>query len=149
MTIPEKPGKAVVSVREMAEMCLLSRSRFHALIQASVFPAPIRNESCKRPIYDLELQQKCLEIRRTGIDAEGRPIVFNRKRQSTGKNRRPLAKAATTDHADLIESLKSLGLQVTSQAVRSALAELYPKGWGNVDEGERIRSVFLHLQQKK
>ena len=149
MNIPETPTKAVVSVREMAEMCLLSRSRFHALIQASVFPAPIRNESCKRPVYDLELQKKCLEIRRTGIDAEGRPVVFNRKRRASGSKQRPRPRLNASDHADLIESLKSLGLQAKAEAVESALVELFPNGQADVEEGEKVRRVFLHLQQKK
>lgn len=145
MNIPEKPTKAVVSVREMAEMCLLSRSRFHALIQASVFPRPVRTESCKRPIYDLELQQKCLDIRRTGIGLNG-PVLFNRKSKTPGKKARP---RLTNDHADLIASLKSLGLQATAEAVDIALRELFPSGWEEVDEGQRVRQVFLHLQKKK
>jgi hypothetical protein len=149
MNIPDRPTKAVVSTLELCEMLGLSKSRFYALVQSGVFPKAIRNESCKRPVYDLELQQKCLETRRTGIDAEGRPIVFNRKRRANAQRQRSRPTTTTSDHADLIESLKSLGLQATSQAVESALAELYPNGRANVDEGEQVRQVFLHLQRKR
>ena len=145
MNIPEKPTKAVVSVVEMASLCLLSRSRFYSLIQLGAFPEPIRNESCKRPVYDLELQQKCLDIRRSGIGLNG-PVLFNRKSKTTGKKSRP---KLTSDHADLLDALKSLGLQTTAEIVDGALNELFPSGWANVDEGQRVRQVFLHLQRKK
>lgn len=145
MTIPDKPTKAVVSVREMAEMCLLSRSRFFALIQSGVFPSPVRNGACKRPVYDLELQQKCLDIRRTGIGLNG-PVLFNRKAKTTTKKARP---KLASDHADLLDALKSLGLQTTAEAVDGALRELFPSGWSDVDDGQRVRQVFLHLQRKK
>lgn len=144
MNIPEKPTKAVVSVVEMADLCLLSRSRFFALIQSGVFPKPVRTESCKRPVYDLELQQKCLDIRRTGIGLTG-PVLFNRKNKTTKKSRPKL----TSDHSDLLDALKSLGLQATAEAVEAALRELFPSGWSDVDEGQRVRQVFLHLQKKK
>jgi hypothetical protein len=145
MNIPEKPTKAVVSVVEMANLCLLSRSRFLALVQSGVFPRPVRNESCKRPVYDLELQQKCLDIRRTGIGLNG-PVLFNRKSKTTSKKSRP---KLASDHADLLDALKSLGLQTTAEAVDGALRELFPSGWADVDEGQRVRQVFLHLQRKK
>jgi len=145
MNIPEKPTKAVVSVVEMADLCLLSRSRFFALIQSGVFPRPIRTESCKRPVFDLELQQKCLDIRRTGIGLNG-PVLFNRKAKATTKKTRP---KLASDHADLLDAMKSLGLQTTAEVVDGALRELFPSGWTEVDEGQRVRQVFLHLQRKK
>lgn len=145
MNIPEKPTKAVVSVVEMANLCLLSRSRFFALIQSGVFPKPVRNGACKRPVFDLELQQKCLDIRRTGIGLNG-PVLFNRKAKTTSKKARP---KLTSDHADLLDALKSLGLQTTAEVVDGALHELFPSGWTDVDEGQRVRQVFLHLQRKK
>jgi hypothetical protein len=145
MSIPEKPTKAVVSIVEMANLCLLSRSRFLALVQSGVFPRPVRNESCKRPVYDLELQQKCLDIRRTGIGLNG-PVLFNRKaKATTKKTRHELA----SNHSDLLDALKSLGLQTTADAVEASLRELFPSGWSDVDEGQRVRQVFLHLQRKK
>ncbi|MEZ5949116.1 MAG: hypothetical protein R3C12_07860 [Planctomycetaceae bacterium] len=145
MNIPEKPTKAVVSVVEMANLCLLSRSRFFALIQSGVFPKPVRNGACKRPVFDLELQQKCLDIRRTGIGLNG-PVLFNRKAKAPTKKTRP---KLASDHADLLDALKSLGLQTTAEVVDGALRELFPSGWADVDEGQRVRQVFLHLQRKK
>lgn len=143
MKIPEKPTKAVVSSVEMAALCLLSRSRFFALVKAGVFPRPTRTESCKRPVYNLELQQKCLDIRRTGIGLKG-PVLFNRKAKTTSRKPRP---KLTSNHAEMLDALKSLGLQTTAEAVDSALRELFPSGWEEADEGQRVKQVFLHLQK--
>ena len=89
MSIQDKPRKAVVSVVEMSEMIDLSKSRFYFLIQSGIFPEPIRHESCKRPVFDLDLQQKCLDIRRTGIGCNGQPVLFNRKRRKGTKETLP------------------------------------------------------------
>lgn len=130
-------------------MVALSKSRFYALIQAGIFPAPVRHQSCKRPVFDLNLQQKCLDIRRTGIGANGQPVLFNRKQKATAKRPHSSAQRSTNGHADLIEALKSLGLTTTAGAVEEALAKLFPNGCDGTDQGEVIRRVFLQLQTGK
>lgn len=149
MSFPERPSKAVVSVVEMSSMVGLSKSRFYALIQAGILPAPVRNESCKRPVFDLELQQRCLDIRRTGIAANGEPVLFNQKHKKSGHKARKSRQQPASDHAEMVEALKSLGLTTTAGAVQAALDELYPDGHSEIDEGETIRRVFLHLQSRK
>lgn len=154
MSVPQQSCKAFVSVVEMAEMIGLSKSRFHALIRAGVFPKAVLHPSCKRPVFGLESQQKCLEIRATGIGLSGQPVVFNRMR-ATRKPRKlrqaqPIAHDRPTDnHAELIEALRSLGLTATSEAVAQALTEMYPNGVEGIEPGEVIRRVFLHLRSKK
>ena len=117
----------------------LSKSRFHALVRAGVFPKAVQHESCKRPVFDLELQQKCLEIRATGIGLRGQPVIFNRmranRRPRTRQQPQPAARP-TDDHADLVEAMKSLGLTATSEAVAHALAEMYPSGAEGIDRGK-------------
>ena len=171
MAAQEKPRKAVVSVVEMATMLDLSKSRFYALMQAGVFPTPIRQpcnrpeslrdeastppqavpqESYRRPVFNLELQGKCLEIRNTGIGANGQPVLFNRKRKKSGQPKpRSGRQAVTEEDAELIEALKSLGLTATAEEVQAALKELYPDGSAGIDQGEIVRRVFLHLRKKK
>jgi hypothetical protein len=148
MTAPDKSRKAFVSVVEMADMLDLSKSRFYVLMQAGIFPQPVRHEGCKRPVFDLESQQKCLEVRRTGIGANGQPILFNRKRRAVSPKPRRGREPVSGEHADLIEALKGLGLTANSEAVGRALAELYPTGWADMDLGEVVRQVFLFMQQK-
>lgn len=148
MTAPDKSRKAFISALEMAEMLDLSKSRFFALVKAGSFPRAVQIESCKRPVYDQESQQKCLDIRRTGIGANGAPVLFNRKRKAVASKPRKVREPVANEHADLIEALKGLGLTASSETVGRALADLYPKGYDGIDQGEVVRQVFLHLQRK-
>ena len=152
MSVQQENKKAFVSAVELAELLALSKSRFHALVQAGVFPKPVRHESCKRPLFDLELQEKCIEIRATGIGLSGQPVAFNRmqanrKPRQQRQPQRPL-EHRPDEHGDLVDALKSLGLTATSEAVGQALTELFPDGVPN-DKGQVIRAAFLHLKQKK
>ena len=150
MSAREPSAKAAVSVSEMAEMCSLSRSRWYEFMEAGVFPKPIPIPPMKRPGYDWELQQKCLEIRATGIGLNG-PVVFNRKlRQAKPAARRPV-KDRPVDPAiePICDAVKALGLTTTPHAIAHAVALLYPTGIAGQDQGDVIRSVFLHLQGRR
>ena len=142
-------AKGFVTVSEMADLCQLSRSRFYDLIDAGAFPKPILHPSSKRPMYDRSLMEKCLDIKQTGIGANGAPVLFNRK---TTKALIPLRKkpqATQPDHTELLDALKGLGLVTTAQAVTEALATVFPTGHAGIDQGDVIRKVFLTLQGKK
>jgi hypothetical protein len=143
--------KSAVTVSEMAEMCQISRSRFYDLMEAGVFPKPVQHPSSKRPMFDLEMQKKCLEIRQTGIGANGQPVLFNRKLKNGGqaKRQRKAEPEKKAEHAELLDALKGLGLNTTAQAVTEALAHLFPAGHAELDQGDVIRKVFLHLQGRK
>jgi hypothetical protein len=149
MADPQSSGKGFVTVAEMAELCQLSRSRFYDLMRAGAFPKPVRHPSSKRPIFDRQLMEQCLEIRQTGIGANGLPVLFNRKKKGPPKPPRKPAPEKPPDHADLLSALKGLGLNSTPQAVADALAQLFPTGYAGLDQGEVIRKVFLHLQRGK
>jgi len=116
MSAQQPSNKAFISASEMADLLFLSKSRFFSLIRAGVFPKAVQHEFCKRPVFSLELQQKCLEIRQTGIGNNGQPVVFNRMRANRRpRTRRPeqpqsAAHDRHDEHADLIEAMKSLGL---------------------------------------
>jgi len=147
-------SKSVVTVSEMAHLCQLSRSRFYDLIEAGVFPKPVRHPSSKRPMYDRKMQEKCLEIRVTGIGAHGLPVLFNRKPKMTPKpkaQRKP-AEVPQADYGDLLDALKGLGLNTTAQVVNEAVVALYPNGLLGIDgqdRGDVIRKTFLYLQGKR
>lgn len=148
MSASQESMEAVVSVRRMAELCQLSRSRFYDLIEAGVFPKPVLHPSSKRPMFDRDLQNKCLEIRRTGIGANGQPVLFNRKPRQPSRQRTP-ASPKQDEHTDLVESLKGLGLNTTNEIVASALAALFPQGHDKIDAADLVRKIFLHLQGKR
>jgi hypothetical protein len=143
--------KRFVTVSEMAEVCQLSRSRFYDLLEVGVFPKPVRHPSSKRPMYDLELQRKCLEIRQTGIGLSGQPVLFNRKvkRIDQAKLHRRVVQEHKRDHPELLDALKGLGLSPTDHAVAAAVNALFPSGYAGLDQGDVVRKVFLHLQAGK
>ncbi len=148
MPVPEPSAKAVVSVSEMAEMCQISRSRWYELVDAGVFPKPVQIPSSKRPVYDRNLQQKCLEIRATGIALSGSPVSFNRKPEQKHKVQRP-ARLPDQHIEPILDAVKALGLNTTPQAVKDAITYLFPNGIDDLDQGDVIRKVFLHLQGKR
>ena len=146
MSVQQLPAAASISAT--SEICSLSRSRFYDLIQSGVFPEPARHPSSNRPLYSRDLIEKCLQIRRTGIGNDGKPVLFNRKLRKPGKPKLGRNSVPdSTEFAELTDALKSLGLTTTNEAVASAVGELYPDGdWKEADQGEVIRQVFLHLQ---
>jgi len=148
MSVMQGSDRRFVTVSEMAEMCRLSRSRFYDLMDAGVFPKPALHSSSKRPIFDRAMIEKCLEIRLTGIGANGLPVLFNRKsvKRPQAKPSRKPAEEPQPDHGDLLDSLKGLGLTTTAHAVDEAVAALYPSALAGHDQGDVIRKVFLHLQ---
>lgn len=150
MTVQQSAEKRFVTVSEMAELCQISRSRWYDLVHAGVFPKPVLHPSSKCPMYDREMQEKCLEIRATGIGANAQPVLFNRKPKNNGQPRRAKpAKVAQPNHSDLLAALGELGLTTTALAVNEALTTLFPGGLAGIDQGDLIRKVFLHLQGKK
>ena len=72
--------QSICSVTELAKKLRLSRARFYQLHNTGVFPPPVYCLYTKRPFYPMDLQEKCLKIRKTGIGYNGRPIIFNSKR---------------------------------------------------------------------
>ena len=105
-------------------------------------------QSCKRPVFDADLQRKCLEIRQTGIGFNGQPVLFNRKcRRTTQPKPRQDHQPVTDEQAELIAALKSLGLTATAEDVLAALRDLYPNGSAGIDQGEVVRQVFLKLRK--
>ena len=145
MPVPQSTSKAAVSVSEMAEICQLSRSRFYKLIEVGAFPKPVQPKSAKRPLYDQSLQQKCVEIRRTCIGANGHPILFNRMSK---KATVPTKSEPKPQHAELIDALGELGLKTDAKAVATAITALFPVGADGLDQGKVIQKLFRHLKGK-
>ena len=141
--------KAVVTVSEMARMVGLSRSRFYQLI-GSAFPSPLLDKK-KQPFYSEELQAVCLEVRRRNCGIDGKPILFYARRIGTAPTKPKKVKAPTTNpqHADLLDGVRSLGIaSVMAADIAKCLKEIFPSGIENMDHGEILRAVFLHLKRK-
>lgn len=147
-SVSDESERAAVAVSAVAAMCQLSRSRFHSLVRAGVFPKPVQPGGGKRPYYTPELVRQCIDIRRTGIGADGKVVMFNR-RPDKAPHRQPPGTPPPADYTELVESLKSLGLAVTGEVIGAAVGALFPAGTGGVEHGELVRRVFLHLQTKR
>lgn len=153
MSVKQLEARAAVTVSEMAELVELSRARFYELI-GTAFPHPVYDVITRRPLYDHELRDNCLEVRRTGRGIDGRPVLFNRKRQTNSVNKTPSpGKQPTASKsvvpAEILDGLKALGLGSTQpDQVRIAIDQLFPNGTESVDQGEVIRQVFVFLMKK-
>ena len=138
--------KAVCSVTQMAKKLGLSRARFYQLQKMGVFPRPVYCPRTRCPFYPLDLQQRCLAIRRTGIGYNGWPIVFYSMRKD--KPVKPQNQLNPT-YKQLADTLRQMGLNVTLNTVNNSVKVLYPKGLpSHTDEGTVIRDLFRYLRQE-
>jgi hypothetical protein len=145
--------RTAVTVSQMAKMVGLSRARFYQLI-GSAFPYPLYAVSTRRPFFDQELQEVCLEVRRKNCGIDGKPILFYSRRLDLPATKKQISpqwsaspKKIATKHKNLIAGLAGLGLSgVTEQQVEAALRELYPQG--GADEATQLRGVFVHLMRQ-
>ena len=139
--------KQAVSVTEIANMCNLSRARFYQLLDVGFFPKPLIDERSNRPYYNLELQQKCLECRQSGIGADSSIMLFYspRKKENVTNMRKmkvdPVIK-------ELTDTLESMGLETNEKQVQQGLSDIYPDGIGGQEQGVVIRELFRYLKSK-
>jgi hypothetical protein len=145
-----KETKAVVSVAHMARMVGLSRQRFYQLM-GTTFPYPLYHVATRRPFYPADLQQVCLDVRRRNCGIDGKPVLFyaTGHRPTVQKpmgRRKPSAK--NNKYAGLIEGLTALGLFVSQNQVVEAVDRVFPNGVESTDQGEVLKTVFLHLKRQ-
>lgn len=146
MNVQEPTKKAALSVVEVASLCLLSPSRFHALVRQGVFPKAVKAGLGRRPHYTHELVQRCVEIRSTGIGVNGQITLFNRPAKKKADRKRTPITPATSEHDELLEALQGLGLSVTGEAVAAAVHNVFPDGISGAEASEITRKVFLFLK---
>lgn len=144
--------KAAVSVAEMARMIGLSRSRFYQLI-GTAFPLPLRQPETERPIYTEEQQKICMEVRRRNCGIDGKPILFYSRRLGTTPSKprppKPTLEPQGKDVSALVDGLNALGLTTaTAGQIDRATKTLFPQGTNGMDQGEVLRTVFLHLKRQ-
>ena len=137
--------KAVCSVTELTKKLGLSRARFYQLQKMGVFPMPIYCTRTKRPFYPLELQQKCIDIRKTGIGLNGQATIFYASRKNISQKS---PSQLGHQYEELADILSQMGLNVTCNKVRHAVKALYPAGLAQCpDEGMVIRDLFRYFKQ--
>lgn len=153
-----------VSVSDMARMVGLSRSRFHQLLQAGVFPKPAIDPDSKRPFYDSEGQAVCLQVRQRNCGINGKRVLFYARpfgahlaakprplgaQSSSARKKRsePKQTASKPSKLDLlVEGLKSLGLpNVTAAEASAAIHQVFPINSQRPSDEDVLLKVFRHL----
>ena len=142
--LPNDNLKAVCSVIELTKKLRLSRARFYQLQKMGIFPKPVYCIRTKRPFYPLDLQQKCLAIRKTGIGHNGQPIIFYSVRKD--KSIKPQDQL-NHGYKQLAGALRKMGLNVAVSTVKNAINALYPEGMPNDNEGVIIGELFRYFRQ--
>ena len=109
----------------------------------------------RRPFYPLDLQKKCIEIRKTGIAHNGQPILFYGERKNCNKASLELSeleKGSNKNHQkyeEFTNTLRRMGLNVSCKAVENAINVLFPEGLQqHSDEGRTVRDLFRYLTAK-
>ena len=137
---------SIISVTAMAKKVGLSRARFYQLQKEGFFPAALYCLRTHRPFYNAELQQKCLEVKATGIGAVNHlPILFYAPRnKNNGTTSKPVKKKpAQSNYTDFRDTLKQMGIVATVSEISDALNRLYPGGVDeDADRGVIIRELF-------
>ena len=141
----KKMSKQIVSMTEISKMLQMSRARFYQLLQSGFFPKPLYDDRSKRPYYDLELQQKCIECRESGIGSDGSFMLFYspRKKENVSNIRK---KKIDPVIKELTDTLQEMGLETTAKQVQQGLSELYPDGTDGQEQGVVIRELFRHFK---
>ena len=140
-------SQPIVSMTDMAKMLQMSRARFYQLLGMGFFPQPVYDIRSKRPCYDRDMQEKCIECRQSGIGIDGSFMLFYSPRK---KERVSDLKKTKIDPQvkEMTETLQTMGLGVSIKQVQQGLSELYPDGITEQDQGLVIRELFRYLKSK-
>ena len=150
----KNPSHSYLSCAAVARRLGLSRQRFWQLRKDGVFPQPQIDEETGRPFYTEEQLELCMDLRKRNVGLNGQIVLFYSARSTVSvpkaaKKKKPKSKTAGGRHQAIIDSLKVLGMTgVTDVQIDSAIAELFPIGKEDVDQGELVRAVFLHIQRQ-
>ena len=144
--MPDKSLKAICSVTDLCKNLDLSRAQFYNLQNIGVFPKGLKDKRTGRPYFDIELQRNCHQIRSSSIGHNGQPYLFYSPRTNPGKPRGKVSKSVNSKYGDYVSTLEQMGLEVSVEQVSKGVAELYPDGYANIDEGIVIRELFRHLK---
>jgi len=117
----ENDFKEICPVKKMIAMLGLSKARFYQHLKNEVFPPPVYCIRTKQPFYTENLQQQCLDIRRTGIGYKGIPVFFYTPRKAENCKSK---EKTNNDYREIIEALKNVNIKTTEKVIKAALCKL-------------------------
>ncbi len=148
--------KAACSVSELAQRCGLSRARWYELVKAGVMPQPVYCVRTRRPLYPQELQELAINLRMTNTSLDGRYVLFYSRRETPTSPTAPRANRPTRSvgpssvadetFAEVIQSLRMLGIEHADAEIKSAITECFPGGLPD-DFEMGLTTVFRHLRR--
>ena len=113
-----------------------------------VFPEPDYTIYDNHSYYTLESQQKCIEIRKTGIGLNGKAVIFNKPRTKSNKTKKALCKT-NNRYEELTAILRQWRWNVSCIDVKTAVKIKYPKGLKEShDDGKILRDVIDYFKEK-
>ena len=145
--------KAAVSVSEMCRLLSISRSQFYWHVKRGTFHEPLKLPSNGRPYFTADMVEQNLTARETGIGVNSEFVIFYERRSPSDVSRTTTHKRAkphpkpVAPSSPLADGLHSLGLNVTSDQIESALTACYSTGTDGEDEANVLRTVFRHLKR--
>ena len=142
----------IITMRQMASLLGISRSRLYQLISQGVLLPPAHLICNRRPFYTESMSKRNLQVKNNNLGINGRVILFYQSRtdkKASKPKRTPKKKKPVRDkHHDLIGDLENLGLDnVTADQVDAAVAALFPDKKDQQDYDHLLITVFRHLKQ--
>jgi hypothetical protein len=151
-----KIEKPICSISAMAKTLNLSRSRLYQLQKQGIMPLAIYDIRTKRAFFDQRLQQLCLQIRETGIGANGSYILFYSVRHTHPDDVQKVNKRGSkpksnpcSEYDDIVQTLKDMGMNVSASDVEEAIRNLYPDGIDGKDQGIVIREIYRTVKGRQ
>ena len=142
--------KPVCSIADLTKLLGISRAHFFYCKGKGIFPEPIYSIHNKRPLYTLEMQMTCLEIRESNIGYNGQYVLWYapRKAKTEKDTTAPVKRKTRIDKTtqEFADTLSNMGLSVTADQISTALNELYSDGIGTMDHGVVIRNLYRYFK---
>ena len=142
----ESDFKEICPVKKMIAMLGMSKARFYQHLKNDVFPPPVYCIRTKQPFYTENLQQQCLDIRRTGIGYNGIPVFFYTPRKTENYKSK---EKSNNDYREIIEALKNVNIKTTDKVIKAALRKLNIATFtkGPID-GELFKKLINYFTQR-
>lgn len=147
-TVNDNSLKAAISVSKMCKLLSMSRSQFYWHVRKGTFHSALTLPTNGRPYYNASMVEDNLKARDMGIGVNGLFVIFYERTDDTSAKTVPPSKSKK-DCSELMNSLQALGLSgLTTDIVKEAVSDCYPKETTGQNEQDILRTVFRHIKRQ-
>ena len=142
----------IITMRQMASLLGISRSRLYQLISQGVLLPPVHLICNRRPFYTEPMSQRNLQVKNNNLGINGQVILFYQSRTDTKsikpkKTTKKKVKIVRNQHHDLIRDLENLGLDnLTAAQVDAAISIVFPDKKDQPDYDHLLITIFRYLK---